>query len=87
VEVLILDEPTSGLDPLMEGVSRMHSGGAVRRSDRAAVRHILSETERLGDRVSIIKNGHRVETGTMAELRHLTRANVEAVPVGPCPPT
>jgi ABC-2 type transport system ATP-binding protein len=47
--------------------------------------HILSEVEHLCDRVSIIKDGHTVETGTLADLRHLTRTHVEAVLLGPVP--
>lgn len=86
VELLILDEPTSGLDPLMEGVFReciqeeRPRGRTVLLSS-----HIHSEVERLCDRVSIIKDGRSVETGTMAELRQLTRTHVEAVLVGPVP--
>ena len=86
VELLILDEPTSGLDPLMEAVFRdciqeeRPRGRTVLLSS-----HILSEVERLCDRVSIIKDGQSVETGTMAELRHLTRTHVEAVLVEPVP--
>ena len=86
VELLILDEPTAGLDPLMESVFReciqeeRHRGRTVLLSS-----HILSEVEHLCDRVSIIKDGHTVETGTLAELRHLTRTHVEAVLVGPVP--
>jgi ABC-2 type transport system ATP-binding protein len=78
-ELLILDEPTSGLDPLMEEVFR----GCVTEA-RAAGRtvllssHILSEVEALCDRVSIIRAGRTVETGTLYELRHLTRTSVEA---------
>ena len=47
--------------------------------------HILSEVEHLCDRVSIIKDGHTVETGTLAELRHLSRTHVEAMLLGPVP--
>jgi ABC-2 type transport system ATP-binding protein len=86
VELLILDEPTSGLDPLMESVFRdcieedRPRGRTVLLSS-----HILSEVEHLCDRVSIIKDGHTVETGTLAELRHLTRTHIEAVLTGPVP--
>ena len=86
VELLILDEPTAGLDPLMESVFR-----ECIQEDRPRGRtvllssHILSEVEHLCDRVSIIKDGHTVETGTLAELRHLSRTHVEAVLVGPVP--
>ncbi|GAB3914504.1 ABC transporter ATP-binding protein [Kibdelosporangium lantanae] len=79
VELLILDEPTSGLDPLMEAVFReaileeKNGGRTVLLSS-----HILSEVEALCDRVSIIRNGRTVETGTLAELRHLTRTSINA---------
>ncbi|GGR28558.1 ATP-binding cassette domain-containing protein [Agromyces mediolanus] len=76
-ELYILDEPTSGLDPLMELVFRREvarvraSGATVLLSS-----HILSEVEQLCDRVSIIRAGRVVESGTLAELRHLTRTEV-----------
>ncbi|MFC9812260.1 ATP-binding cassette domain-containing protein [Streptomyces virginiae] len=83
-ELLILDEPTSGLDPLMEGVFQSCVAEA-----RAAGRtvllssHILSEVESLCDRVSIVRQGRTVETGTLAELRHLTRTSISAELAGP----
>jgi ABC-2 type transport system ATP-binding protein len=79
VELLILDEPTSGLDPLMEAAFR-----ACIAEDRATGRtvllssHILGEVEALCDRVSIIRAGRAVDTGTLAELRHLTRTSITA---------
>jgi ABC-2 type transport system ATP-binding protein len=79
VELLVLDEPTSGLDPIMESVFQEYverfrdDGGSVLLSS-----HILAEVERLCDRVSIIRAGRRVETGTLSELRHLTRTSVAA---------
>ena len=79
VELLLLDEPTSGLDPLMEAVFRScvdefrDEGHAVLLSS-----HILAEVERLCDRVSIIRAGRRVESGTLGELRHLTRTSIRA---------
>jgi ABC-2 type transport system ATP-binding protein len=79
VELLILDEPTSGLDPLMESVFQdcvedfRARGRTVLLSS-----HILAEVERLCDRVSIIRAGRRVETGTLGQLRHLTRTSIEA---------
>jgi ABC-2 type transport system ATP-binding protein len=78
-ELLILDEPTSGLDPLMEAVFRQCA-----EEERAAGRtmllssHILSEVEALCDRVTIIREGRTVETGTLTELRHLTRTSIAA---------
>jgi ABC-2 type transport system ATP-binding protein len=73
-ELYLLDEPTSGLDPLMEQVFRAE----VRRvADRGATvllsSHILAEVEQLCRRVSIIRGGVTVETGTLEQLRHLTR--------------
>ncbi|MGV9356788.1 ABC transporter ATP-binding protein [Streptomyces misionensis] len=79
VDLLILDEPTSGLDPLMEEVFR-----SCVREERARGRtvllssHILGEVEQLCDRVSIIRRGRTVESGSLAELRHLTRTSVSA---------
>ncbi|MEU7746960.1 ABC transporter ATP-binding protein [Nonomuraea sp. NPDC049158] len=79
-ELLILDEPTSGLDPLMEEVFRQTVQEVRRAGDRTVLlsSHILSEVEALCDRVTIIRDGRTVETGTMAELRHLTRTSIDA---------
>jgi ABC-2 type transport system ATP-binding protein len=79
VELLILDEPTSGLDPLMEEVFRQFIE-EERHHDRTVLlsSHILSEVEALCDRISIIRRGRVVETGTLAELRHLTRTSIQA---------
>ncbi|WP_139415546.1 ABC transporter ATP-binding protein [Agromyces laixinhei] len=76
-DLYILDEPTSGLDPLMEAVFRQQITALL--GDGATVllsSHILSEVEHLCDRVSIIRAGRTVETGTLAELRHLTRTEI-----------
>jgi ABC-2 type transport system ATP-binding protein len=83
-ELLVLDEPTSGLDPLMEAAFR-DSVSAERRGGRTVLlsSHILSEAEALADRVTIIRAGRTVETGTLAELRHLTRTTVDAELDGP----
>ena len=87
VELFLLDEPTSGLDPLMEAnfrdcVNELRGDGhSVLLSS-----HILGEVEALCDRVSIIRDGVVVESGTIAQLRHLTRtavrAEVAVVPMG-----
>ena len=83
-ELLMLDEPTSGLDPLMESVFRdciedlRHAGRTVLLSS-----HILAEVEALCDRVTIIRAGRTVETGTLAELRHLTRTSIAVETVDP----
>ena len=78
-ELLLLDEPTSGLDPLMEAAFRdcIHEATA----EGATVllsSHILAEVEALCDRVSIIRAGRTVQSGTLADLRHLTRTRVVA---------
>ena len=79
VELLVLDEPTAGLDPLMESVF-----AECVRELKAAGRtmllssHILAQVEALCDRVSIIRLGHIVESGSLSELRHLTRTTVAA---------
>ncbi len=78
VELLLLDEPTSGLDPLMEATFREYINGEVRDGRTVLLAsHILSEVEALCDRVSIVRDGRIVESGTLAELRHLTRTSVE----------
>ncbi|MFF7528364.1 ATP-binding cassette domain-containing protein [Streptomyces bobili] len=79
VDLLILDEPTSGLDPLMEGVfQRCVEEERDRGHTVLLSSHILSEVEELCDRVSIIRQGRTVETGSLADLRHLTRTSVTA---------
>lgn len=76
-DLYILDEPTSGLDPLMEQVFQecvlevKAKGKCVLLSS-----HILSEVEKLCDRVGIIRQGKIIETGTLTELRHLTRTHI-----------
>jgi ABC-2 type transport system ATP-binding protein len=83
-DLLLLDEPTAGLDPLMEAAFRdcvseeRHQGRTILLSS-----HILAEAEALSDRVTIIRDGRAVETGTLAEMRHLTRDFVDAELVRP----
>ncbi|MEU9387487.1 ABC transporter ATP-binding protein [Streptomyces sp. NPDC048279] len=84
VDLLILDEPTSGLDPLMEEVfQRCVAEERDRGRTVLLSSHILSEVEELCDRVSIIRNGRTVESGSLADLRHLTRTSVTAELAGP----
>ncbi|WSK83391.1 ABC transporter ATP-binding protein [Amycolatopsis sp. NBC_01286] len=80
VELLVLDEPTSGLDPLMEEVFRQVIEEERDRGDRTVLlsSHILSEVEALCDRVTIIRAGRTVESGTLDELRHLGRITIDA---------
>jgi ABC-2 type transport system ATP-binding protein len=79
VDVLIMDEPTSGLDPLME---EAFQACVAEERDRGRTvllsSHILSEVESLCDRVSIIRKGRTVESGSLADLRHLTRTSLTA---------
>ena len=81
-DLLVLDEPTSGLDPLMEQAfqevvrERRDEGCTVLLSS-----HILGEVEALADRVSIIRRGRTVTTGTLADLRRHTRTHVHAITV------
>jgi ABC-2 type transport system ATP-binding protein len=79
VELLILDEPTSGLDPLMETVFQECIAEA-KQDGRSVLlsSHILAEVEKLCDTVTIIRNGRAVQSGTLAELRHLTRTTITA---------
>ncbi|MGC9540100.1 ATP-binding cassette domain-containing protein [Streptomyces sp. UG1] len=78
-ELLLLDEPTAGLDPLMEVVFQdviveaKAAGKTVLLSS-----HILAQVEKLADRVSIIRLGRIVQSGTLTEMRHLTRTTIEA---------
>lgn len=85
-DLYILDEPTSGLDPLMELVFQecvqevKAQGKSVFLSS-----HILSEVEKLCDRVSIIRQGQIIESGSLKELRHLTRTRVRVETAQPLP--
>jgi ABC-2 type transport system ATP-binding protein len=79
VELLLLDEPTSGLDPLMEAVFSDCIGDERARGRTVLLSsHILAEVEKLADRVTIIRNGRAVDTGSLTELRHLTRTSISA---------
>jgi polyether ionophore transport system ATP-binding protein len=85
-DLLVLDEPTSGLDPLMEEVF----AGCIDESRRAGTTvllssHVLREVERLADRVTIIRDGRVVETGSLESMRHLHRSRVTAELVGSVP--
>ena len=77
VELYLFDEPTAGFDPLMEAVFQdcvyelRDAGRTVLLSS-----HVLAQVEALCDRVTIIRRGRTVESGTLAELRHLTRTSV-----------
>ena len=85
-DLLILDEPTSGLDPLMEQVFNEcvaeHTG---RGATVLLSSHILSEVDRLADRVTIIREGKVVETGRISDLRHLSRSRIVATLSGAAP--
>lgn len=76
-DLYILDEPTSGLDPLMERVFQ-ECVMDVKREGKSILlsSHILSEVEKLCDKVGIIRQGKIIETGSLNELRHLTRTQL-----------
>ena len=79
-ELLLLNEPTSGLDPLMEAAFT-ESIREVKADGRSVLlsSHIFSEVEKLADQVTIIRDGVTVESGTIPQLRHLTRSQVTVV--------
>ena len=81
--LLLLDEPSSGLDPLMENVFQ-HCVTEAR--DRGATvllsSHVLAETEALCQRVTIIRDGATVESGTLESMRHLSRTSITAEMIG-----
>lgn len=83
-ELFVFDEPTSGLDPLMETVFQDVVGELLGDGKTVLLSsHILAEVESLCDRVTIIREGRTVESGTLADLRHLTRTSVEATTTEP----
>jgi ABC-2 type transport system ATP-binding protein len=79
VELLLLDEPTAGLDPLMEAVFQecINDAKAAGRTVLLSS-HILAQVEILADRVSIIRQGKIVESGSLSDLRHLSRTTITA---------
>lgn len=80
VELLVLDEPTSGLDPLMEHVFTEVVGEATAEGRSVLLSsHILAEVEKLCDTVTIVRSGRTVQSGTLDQLRHLSRNAVRAV--------
>ncbi|MGO2016905.1 MAG: ABC transporter ATP-binding protein, partial [Brevibacterium aurantiacum] len=79
VDLLLLDEPTAGLDPLMEAVFQQCVREAKEEGRTVLLSsHILAQVEALADRVSIIRSGTIVESGALAELRHLSRTTITA---------
>ena len=84
--LLLLDEPTAGLDPLMENIFQREIA-RVRAQGRTVLlsSHMLSEVEKACDRVSIVRGGVIVDSGTLSELRHLTRTTVRATMTSPPP--
>ncbi len=82
--LLVLDEPTAGLDPLMEHVFQIEVT-RIREQGRTVLlsSHMLSEVEKACDRISIVRSGRIVDSGSLAELRHLTRTTVRATVTSP----
>jgi ABC-2 type transport system ATP-binding protein len=83
-ELLLLDEPTAGLDPLMESVfqdiiNQMKAEGRT----VLLSSHILAQVEKLADTISIIRQGRIVQSGSLVEMRHLTRTTIEVVTAAP----
>jgi ABC-2 type transport system ATP-binding protein len=84
VELLVLDEPTSGLDPLMEVVFQDYIRHAKQAGKTVLLSsHILAQVEKLCDKISIIRLGQVVQSGTLAQMRHLTRTTIEADTAAP----
>jgi polyether ionophore transport system ATP-binding protein len=78
-ELLIMDEPTTGLDPLMEAVFQDCVRDAIAQGTTVLLSsHILAEVEALCDRVTIIRSGRAVQSGTLSELREQSRTFVSA---------
>ena len=79
VDLLLLDEPTAGLDPLMEVVFQQCIREARERGTTVLLSsHILAQVEVLADRISIVRQGRIVESGTLVDLRHMTRTTIVA---------
>ncbi len=76
-DLYIFDEPTSGLDPLMEEVFQKHVL-ALKQAGKSILlsSHILSEVERMCDRIGIIRAGTIIETGTLEAMRQLSRTQI-----------
>jgi len=85
-ELAILDEPTEGLDPLMQRAFYL-----ILEELRAAGRtiffssHILSEVERVCDRVAIVRRGRLVVVENIEALLARRKRNVEMRVDGPLP--
>ncbi|MGC0142085.1 ATP-binding cassette domain-containing protein [Pseudactinotalea sp. Z1732] len=84
VELLVLDEPTSGLDPLMEAVfAEVIAEENARGRTVLLSSHTLAQVEKLCEHISIIRSGRIVESGSLAQMRHLMRTTVDVVTAGP----
>jgi ABC-2 type transport system ATP-binding protein len=77
-ELLVLDEPTNGLDPLMQHQFLQMLGEARALGTTIFLSsHVLSEVQRVADRVAILRAGKVVATGTVDELRGRARQRVD----------
>ncbi len=86
VELLVLDEPTNGLDPIMENVFQEVLGESRTRGTTVLLSsHVLAEVEALADRISIVRDGRVVQSGTLTDLRAQTRTTIRATLMRPLP--
>ncbi len=84
--LLVLDEPTSGLDPLNQQEFYKMVGEA--RQEGSTIffsSHIMSEVEKICDRVGIIREGQLVKVGNIADLSDLKSHQLELTFAGPVP--
>ena len=78
-ELLVLDEPTGGLDPMVQRavqtllLAQVQDGGAVLLSS-----HVLSEVQRVADRIGVLRAGRLVAVERLDVLRTKSLHHVEA---------
>jgi ABC-2 type transport system ATP-binding protein len=77
-DLYIFDEPTSGLDPLNE-LTFQQEVLALKKEGKSILlsSHILSEVEKMCDKIAIIRDGTIIETGDLNQMRHLTSVELQ----------